>query len=141
LNFLAGAFIAASDRNLYLRAEEEGVPSTVPLINIIEQRYQQFTWIATTVDVFIITSITVSFVVVGTGMKHVLDGFAGEWKTSPLEASSAFLHRNCWQKTKNWFFTLDQKWKQLGLYVLAFGFVLVIAITNPKVQRRYLNHL
>jgi hypothetical protein len=57
----------------------------VPLVNIIYERHPSFAWIATTVDLFIMTSITVSFITVGAGLKHVLDGsVAFSLSSSPL---------------------------------------------------------
>jgi hypothetical protein len=57
-------------------AANNGEPATVPVVDIINSRYPQFTWVATTVSVFIALSIVVSFNAVGLGTKHVLDGMA-----------------------------------------------------------------
>jgi hypothetical protein len=54
-----------------VRAGKLGEISTVPLIKIIEREYPQFLWIAILVDVFIMLSITVSYITVGTATKHV----------------------------------------------------------------------
>ena len=50
--------------------------ATKPVIRVIDDRYPQYAWVATTVTAFITLSITVSFNAVGLGVKHVLDGMA-----------------------------------------------------------------
>jgi hypothetical protein len=53
------------------RAGNLGEISTVPLIDIIKNQYPQFLWIAFLIDIFIVLSITVSYITVGTATKHV----------------------------------------------------------------------
>lgn len=115
----------------FISAEREEVPSTVPLINIIHQSYPEFNWIATTVSIFIITSITVSYIVVGTGMKHVLDGFANGLRATVTTSSNT---DTTFERLKSRLYQLDVKWKKIGLYVLAFGLIITIALINPKVR-------
>lgn len=57
-------------------AANNGEPATTPVVTIINQQYPQFTWVATTVSIFIAVSIVVSFNAVGLGTRHVLDGMA-----------------------------------------------------------------
>eukprot|EP01111_Echinosteliopsis_oligospora_P017740 TRINITY_DN7800_c0_g1_i1.p1 TRINITY_DN7800_c0_g1~~TRINITY_DN7800_c0_g1_i1.p1 ORF type:complete len:556 (-),score=87.90 TRINITY_DN7800_c0_g1_i1:22-1689(-) len=59
-----------------------GQIATIPLIEIIEQKYPQYKWIAFLIDLFIMVSITVSYITMGSGMKHNLDGMANSWRKS-----------------------------------------------------------
>lgn len=124
-----------------------GEISTVPLIEIIEIDYPQFLWIAILVDIFIMLSITVSYITVGTATKHVVDGFIETWRRFGLLAQNQSKENkdnneqkvqrrarcyNCWfsfwQKTGR----SPQIIKQILLYLICFGTVYVIAITNPQ---------
>eukprot|EP00003_Mantamonas_plastica_P020915 TRINITY_DN3374_c0_g1_i1.p2 TRINITY_DN3374_c0_g1~~TRINITY_DN3374_c0_g1_i1.p2 ORF type:complete len:126 (+),score=44.48 TRINITY_DN3374_c0_g1_i1:374-751(+) len=60
--------------NSLLSAAEQGQIATVPLIDTINLKYPDLAWIAICVDVFIMLSITVSFITMAIGMKHILDG-------------------------------------------------------------------
>jgi len=59
-------------------AAEHGQVSTVPLVTVVEAdpRTEGFRWVSQCVAVFIVISVSVSFMTLGTGLKHVLDGFA-----------------------------------------------------------------
>lgn len=45
-----------------------------PLAEIIKQDKPDLDWIAMIVDVFIVVSISISFITVGSGLKNFLDG-------------------------------------------------------------------
>lgn len=45
-------------------------PSPKPPLKIINERYQAFSWVAVLIQVFIAISVTVSFLVMGSAMKH-----------------------------------------------------------------------
>ena len=53
-----------------------GQISTLPLTDIIKHdpRLSEWAWVAPLVDGFIVVSVSVSFITLGTGLKHVLDG-------------------------------------------------------------------
>lgn len=55
-------------------ARENGDISTVPVRDIIDKDYPQYHWVSIVVNAFIILSVSVSYLTLGTGMKHVLDG-------------------------------------------------------------------
>eukprot|EP00741_Cyanophora_paradoxa_P013673 tig00020704_g13202.t1 len=59
------------------RAADRGEISTVPVIQIIMTGYRQHAWIAGVITLFIVVSITVSFITLGNALKHTLDGLAG----------------------------------------------------------------
>lgn len=58
------------------QAAADGNIATVPVINVIDNSYPQYAWVATSVKAFIALSITVSFNAVGMGLKNVLNGIA-----------------------------------------------------------------
>ena len=60
-------------------AAASGQISTVPVAAIIDARFPQLRWVAAGVSFFIALSISVSFVIMGTGLKSVLEGVARHW--------------------------------------------------------------
>eukprot|EP01132_Coremiostelium_polycephalum_P003086 gene3086-3857_t len=65
---------------------EEGQIATIPLMHVIKLYYPQFLWIARIVDIFMVISITISFITVGNGFKHTLDGFSQTWRSLSLSS-------------------------------------------------------
>ena len=58
-------------------AEKHGEISTVPLDQTIRgtiELEKEYEWVSSLTSTFIVVSISVSFVTLGTGLKHVLDG-------------------------------------------------------------------
>ncbi|KAM9944214.1 hypothetical protein ACTFIT_008802 [Dictyostelium discoideum] len=68
-------------------AAKNGEIATVPLMKVISLYYPQFLWIANVVNLFCSLSITISFISVGCGFKHTLDGFSNTWRTKSLSNS------------------------------------------------------
>ena len=100
--------------NTLAAAEAQGFISTMPLIQVLENRGKKGSKsLALLVDIFIATSITVSFFLQGIGLKHTLDGQIDsglpEWMAG---------------------------WKKLlvraGNYSIWYGAVLLIALFNPQ---------
>jgi len=60
------------------QAERDGEISTVPAVKVIGALRPELGWVSTSVTAFILLSVTVSFVTIGTGLKHVLDGVSRE---------------------------------------------------------------
>jgi hypothetical protein len=58
------------------RAAALGQISTVAVSSIVDAKFPQFKWVSGGVSVFIALSISVSFVIMGTGLKSVLEGVA-----------------------------------------------------------------
>jgi len=119
-------------------AEREGQIATVPLINIIHKDYKQFGYIALLIDLFIMLSVTVSYITLSTGMKHVLDGMIRKWKAvvlHPAPDPQPRLFARCSahvRKASVWFGNLKVRHKQALYYSLFFGFIFLVAQTNPK---------
>jgi len=55
-------------------AQSNGCISTIPLTTIIRQQRKSLDWIAEVVEIFIVVSVTVSFIAVGSGLKNFIDG-------------------------------------------------------------------
>jgi len=104
-----------------------GEISTIPLIQIIESNYKDYQWIAYCVSVFILISVSVSYLTLGTGYRHVLDGFAYSWTYAMNQKP-----RNCFQSLYAKSARLSVTVKKAILYVIFFGIILIIAILNPK---------
>jgi len=71
------------------RSREHGEISTVPVTEIINTGYPQYNWISLTVTIFIVLSVSVSFITIGTGMKHVLDGMGKSERLSANAVAAA----------------------------------------------------
>lgn len=120
------------------RSEHEGEISTVPLIDIIESSYPKFRWIAKVIDLFIVLSITVSYITLSIGLKHNLDGyiksFLADQKTATEGISDVNHAERLWYRFCRMTGHLGVgivSWQVL-LYLTSFGLVLGIALTNPK---------
>jgi hypothetical protein len=115
-------------------AAEEGEIATLPLIRIIRQKYPQFTWIAVAVNAFIMISLTASFMTVGTGMKHTLDGFAQAYIRWASRKSEDHSPRSDSALRSFFLFLRNQGLTRIRilLYIIFFGMVFVIAVTKPK---------
>ena len=58
-----------------------GEISTIPVVHIIETYFPAYKWTIFFIDGFVIVSITVSFLTLGKGLKHVLDGISFKFIT------------------------------------------------------------
>ncbi|XP_005938680.1 uncharacterized protein si:ch211-51h4.2 isoform X1 [Simochromis diagramma] len=66
-------------------SEKAGEIATIPLTKIINERYRAYSWVAELIQVFIAISVTVSFLVMGSAMKHTIDGLVSSLWSSKLE--------------------------------------------------------
>ncbi|MED6278831.1 hypothetical protein CHARACLAT_028031 [Characodon lateralis] len=85
-----------------LRSEKAGEIATIPLTKIIIERYRAYSWVAELIQVFIAISVTVSFLVMGSAMKHTIDGLVSylwssrlEWLSKAWERNLPNKHYNC----------------------------------------------
>lgn len=109
-------------------AEENGDISTIPLTQIIHQLYPGYDWIATLIELFIMLSITVSFLTMGAALQHTLIGWV-ESMFGP-EKISAYMGRL--HVVSRCSFVSSQCICRLSLSVVAFGTVFAISMINPK---------
>lgn len=107
------------------RSSQLGEPSTVPLISILNTGKGNFGWIGYLVAVFIMVSITVSFMAMSSGLKHMLDGWIksfNSWTSKPNSYGHSIVRR-CGSISV---------WLQFSMYVFFFALVLILALLNPK---------
>jgi len=102
-------------------SEQRGEIATIPLITIIATQFPEYDWIATVINVFIMLSITVSYITMSTGMKHVLDGFLRASASHPPQA-----------KYLQWFNRMNPLLKKATFFVVSFGAIYLVAQTNPQ---------
>lgn len=104
-----------------------GEISTVPLTNIINSVYPQYSWIALIITLFTVVSVTVSFIVNGIALKHFLDGFIRGWKQFNAEIGA-----NIFRRILSKLSSIPDKFKGPIAYTISFLFILIIALINPK---------
>eukprot|EP01063_Lacrimia_lanifica_P011451 TRINITY_DN18235_c0_g1_i1.p1 TRINITY_DN18235_c0_g1~~TRINITY_DN18235_c0_g1_i1.p1 ORF type:complete len:492 (+),score=181.28 TRINITY_DN18235_c0_g1_i1:62-1537(+) len=72
------------------RALEQHDISTIPLLQFLQDAYPQYAFLGVVVNVFIILSVSVSFMAYGLGMKHYLDGAAAGFAERQLSVSAPY---------------------------------------------------
>jgi len=102
-------------------AEESGEIATIPLVEFIRMSYPQYNWIAILINLFIMVSITVSFITMGTGLRHMLDGFAQIHTQFPFQRLQLLNDA-----------AKQIKIKKVVYYSLGFLFIFIVAQTNPQ---------
>jgi hypothetical protein len=107
------------------RSAQLGESSTVPLIAILNTAHKEYTWIGYVVGVFIVISITVSFMAMSSGLKHILDGYVKTFidKSKQVGSIASRIVNRC-KSISTWF--------QFILYIFFFSLVLLLALLNPK---------
>jgi len=117
-------------------SEVAGELSTKPLIQMIAKTSNSFSWLAILIDVFIVATITVSFLTIGTALKHVLDGFVFS-----LTVKLKGVEDKLFENMKNFILDLHIYWKKAIIYVIFFGLVWIIAQILPKGFFSILRHV
>lgn len=125
------------------RARRDEEISIVPVIEIINLHFPQYTWLGIFVQVFISISITVSFITMSTGMKHMLDGYVKTFTAYQNKEGSYIQRFTRFLISKNnifWFLREEQHAErrvgtmfQFLLYILCFSLILICAQINYKV--------
>ncbi|EDV25304.1 uncharacterized protein TRIADDRAFT_55223 [Trichoplax adhaerens] len=113
-------------------AERNGKISTVPLTEILRQHYPKYDWIASLVEIFIVISITVSFLTLGSALRHTLcgtlDTIWNYFKARMSEEAAAQVEDGVRTTTeKNWLWIT-----KILVYILTFGIAFIVAMFNPK---------
>lgn len=97
-------------------ASRRGEIASVPLSDVIHADYPKYAWVLWITRVFVAISVSVSFLALGSGLKHLLDGLAFHLRDLPRVRarirSEAHLRR-----------------ARLALYAACFGAVLLVALT------------
>lgn len=102
-------------------ANENGKISTQPLIKIIHQKSSAFVWVAIVVELFIIISITVSFLTIGTALHHIICGIVES--NFPVRFLSPDSKRHG---------DIAKKCVSSIISLMLFAIVFVIAMLNPE---------
>ncbi|KAM4574275.1 uncharacterized protein V3H82_008949 isoform 2-T2 [Fundulus diaphanus] len=110
-------------------SEKAGEIATIPLTKIINERYKAYSWVAELIQVFIAISVTVSFLVMGSAMKHTIDGLVSslwssrlEWLSKAWERNSPSKHPHCSARSL----------AKLGFSLLGFGIIFIVSVCDPR---------
>ncbi|KAI0214375.1 hypothetical protein LSAT2_000531 [Lamellibrachia satsuma] len=109
-------------------ARDNGQISTIPLTQIIHQLYPAYDWVALLVEVFIMISITVSYLTIGAAMHHTLSGWVDSlWHKDQLTRYVTRIK----QTRKCSLFNSECLCRCL-LSLSAFLLIFIVAMLNPK---------
>ncbi|OWF40870.1 uncharacterized protein LOC110463228 [Mizuhopecten yessoensis] len=107
------------------RSAAVGEISTIPLTKIIEEKYPSFYYVAILVEIFIVVSITVSFLTIGAVLHHTLQGWVDSVyvrKQSAYGGSTKSVTGCCTQHF----------WCHSALSLTIFGIVFTVAMLDPQ---------
>eukprot|EP00062_Callorhinchus_milii_P000714 gi/632934954/ref/XP_007887134.1/ PREDICTED: uncharacterized protein LOC103175764 [Callorhinchus milii] len=106
-------------------SEMAGEIATLPLTKIIMEQYSRFAWVAWLTEIFIAVSITVSFLVLGSTMKHTLEGWVDSFWSRRCDSASEY----CPRLHKMW--SLKSMTK-MCVSLLAFTVIFTVAVSDSK---------
>nr|XP_046156713.1 uncharacterized protein si:ch211-51h4.2 isoform X3 [Oncorhynchus gorbuscha] len=110
-------------------SEKAGEIATIPLTKIISLKYRHYSWVAELIQIFIAISITVSFLVMGSAMKHTIDGLVNSHWNTKLEWMSKVCERTLPQS----FHRCSSRGLANGLIsLLAFGIIFIVSSCDPR---------
>ncbi|XP_071011232.1 uncharacterized protein [Oncorhynchus clarkii lewisi] len=112
-----------------VQSEKAGEIATIPLTKIISLKYRHYSWVAELIQIFIAISITVSFLVMGSAMKHTIDGLVNSHWNTKLEWMSKVWERTLPQS----FHRCSSRGLANGLIsLLAFGIIFIVSLCDPR---------
>ncbi|KAI3368433.1 hypothetical protein L3Q82_025446, partial [Scortum barcoo] len=98
-------------------------------MQIINERYRAYSWVAELIQVFIAISVTVSFLVMGSAMKHTIDGLVSSSWSSRLEWLSKAWERNLPNKQH----VCSARSMAKGfMSLLGFGVIFIVSVCDPR---------
>ncbi|KAM7388768.1 hypothetical protein PAMP_024918 [Pampus punctatissimus] len=110
-------------------SEKAGEIATIPLTRIINERYRAYNWVAELIQVFIAISVTVSFLVMGSAMKHTIDGLVSSLWSSRLEWLSKAWERNLPNKQH----VCSARSMAKGfMSLLGFSVIFIVSVCDPR---------
>ncbi|GAA6230917.1 uncharacterized protein LOC108878822 isoform X2 [Lates japonicus] len=110
-------------------SEKAGEIATIPLTKIINERHSAYSWVAELIQVFIAISVTVSFLVMGSAMKHTIDGLVSSLWSRKLEWLSKAWERNLPNKQH----ICSARSIAKGLMsLLGFGVIFIVSVCDPR---------
>ncbi|KAM7410622.1 hypothetical protein PAMA_001856 [Pampus argenteus] len=110
-------------------SEKAGEIATIPLTRIINERYRAYNWVAELIQVFIAISVTVSFLVMGSAMKHTIDGLVSSLCSSRLEWLSKAWERNL--PNKRHVCSAGSVAKGF-MSLLGFSVIFIVSVCDPR---------
>ncbi|XP_044054518.1 uncharacterized protein si:ch211-51h4.2 isoform X2 [Siniperca chuatsi] len=110
-------------------SEKAGEIATIPVTKIINERYRAYSWVAELIQVFIAISVTVSFLVMGSAMKHTIDGLVSSLRSSRLEWLSKAWERNL--PNKQHICSVRSMAKGF-MSLLGFGVIFIVSVCDPR---------
>jgi hypothetical protein len=117
-------------------SRDNGEISTVPVINIMRSQAPVYAWMAVMVEAFIAISISVSYVTMGSGLKHFLDGIAvsvtGTEQADDESANQEGGRVGLCCRITSTLSKLTSVQASFVLYAFSFGFVCLMALNDPK---------
>ncbi|XP_051233770.1 uncharacterized protein si:ch211-51h4.2 isoform X2 [Dicentrarchus labrax] len=111
------------------RSEKAGEIATIPLTKIINERYRAYSWVAELIQVFIAISVTVSFLVMGSAMKHTIDGLVNSLWSSQLEWLSKAWERNLPNKHH---ICSARSMAKGFMSLLGFTVIFIVSVCDPR---------
>ncbi|XP_035502970.1 uncharacterized protein si:ch211-51h4.2 isoform X2 [Scophthalmus maximus] len=110
-------------------SEKAGEIATIPLTKIINERYGAYSWVAELIQVFIAVSVTVSFLVMGSAMKHTVDGLV----SSLCAGSVEWLSKACERKAPNRRRVCSAGSVAKGfMSLLGFSVIFIVSMCDPR---------
>lgn len=110
------------------RAALNGEISTIPLTTMINKSYPSFSWVAMLVELFIVVSITVSYLTIGAVLHHTLNGWVKSFWTKDTMA----VYKDQLRSPAKCSCCNSQCLCNTLLSLAAFGVVFFIAMMDPK---------
>ncbi|XP_034071904.1 uncharacterized protein si:ch211-51h4.2 isoform X2 [Gymnodraco acuticeps] len=110
-------------------SERAGEIATIPLTKIINERYKAYSWVAELIQVFVAISVTVSFLVMGSAMKHTIDGVVSSLWSSRMEELSKSWERR--MANKQTLFSAKSMAKGF-MSLLAFLAIFIVSVCDPQ---------
>ncbi|XP_052784887.1 uncharacterized protein LOC128220506 isoform X2 [Mya arenaria] len=109
-------------------AAKHGEISTIPLTTVISRTYPTFEWVAILVELFIVVSITVSYLTIGAVLHHTLNG----WVNSFWAKDSMSTYRDKLKTPSKCSWCNSQCMCNSVLSLVTFGIVFLIAMMDPQ---------
>eukprot|EP00064_Thunnus_orientalis_P002536 superscaffoldBa00000190_g2543 len=113
----------------FTMSEKAGEIATIPLTRIINERYRAYSWVAELIQVFIAISVTVSFLVMGSAMKHTIDGLVSSLWSSRLEWLSKAWERNLPNKQH---ICSARSVAKGFMSLLGFSVIFIVSVCDPR---------
>ncbi|XP_022071983.1 uncharacterized protein si:ch211-51h4.2 [Acanthochromis polyacanthus] len=111
------------------QSEKAGEIATIPLTKIINERYRTYSWVAELIQVFIAISVTVSFLVMGSAMKHTIDGLMSSLWSSKLEWLSKAWERHLPNKQH---ICSARSMAKGFMSLIAFSTIFIVSACDPR---------